>query len=340
MTRPALLAAITCLLLLAGQVRAELIPSFDLTYSAWHATHIVVADDKGAVLESWAGDLKPGDKVPIGDFRLPAELKVSRWAELGSPNKAKTPAHVPTRRVVLFLLKEGAKAAWQPAAMYGQYDISTAWIQGGKVYALQQFINPGPLELLPIAESEATFKKQVSAVRDRKAKLRAALAESDLGKRAVELRQFLGAGDPGRAEALRGLVACGKAGAEALAEILSRRGDAADKLSAVRGLVQIGRPAGGELIELLRTELGFWKAVAPDLPANWPGAGGIVADHLARLQAALASAQPYKGVSADQRRVIEETRKLWGENPVLRVKPRPGGHPAILADRILTSLNR
>ncbi len=339
MPRPATLATLACIAL-SATARAEIIPGFELDSCAWTATHVAVVDNKGKVLESWAGDLKPGDDLPVGDFRLPAGQMLERPQASGRPSVKEK---VSNNRVVLFLVKGDGKTGWRSANKYGTgtYDISAAWVHGGKVYALQQVWNPGPLRLVPVAKSEAEFKKQVTAVLDHKAQLRAALAEPDLGKRAAQLSHFTTSRwDLGWQEALAGLAKCGETGAKALAAILTRTGEPEEKLDAVRGLTRIGRPARGELIELLRTELGFWRAVAPDLPADWLHADPIVKDHLARLQAALASHWPYEGLSAGERRVIEETRDLWTENPVLRVKPRPGGHPAILADRILKGLNR
>ncbi|MCI0357767.1 MAG: hypothetical protein L0211_04675 [Planctomycetaceae bacterium] len=47
----------------ADAARIEL--AFDLVYASEKATHVVVVDETGTVLESWRGGLVAGDKVPF-----------------------------------------------------------------------------------------------------------------------------------------------------------------------------------------------------------------------------------------------------------------------------------
>ena len=54
--------------------RAAILPSFDLHESAKRASHVVVVNDKGVVLESWRGDLVPGDRVRDRLDRVLAKL--------------------------------------------------------------------------------------------------------------------------------------------------------------------------------------------------------------------------------------------------------------------------
>src|SRR5688500_6801956 len=51
----------------AGAIR----PSFSEHYSAWHATHVIVVDSSGAILESWKGDLKAGGMLPLEPLGVP-----------------------------------------------------------------------------------------------------------------------------------------------------------------------------------------------------------------------------------------------------------------------------
>ena len=67
----AIILAITGLFLLSGSARAELAPSFDLGYSAKHATQIVVVDGKGSVLLSWRGGRAAGDQLPFPANKQP-----------------------------------------------------------------------------------------------------------------------------------------------------------------------------------------------------------------------------------------------------------------------------
>ncbi len=51
-------------------------PSFMSDYSSWHATDVVVVDPSGKVMDTWKGDLKTGEQLPIDEFKLPRDLTV------------------------------------------------------------------------------------------------------------------------------------------------------------------------------------------------------------------------------------------------------------------------
>src|SRR5262245_27086814 len=50
-------------------------PMLEAHAGAWGASHIVVVDSTGKILEVWKGDLKVGDKLPVNEktwkLRLP-----------------------------------------------------------------------------------------------------------------------------------------------------------------------------------------------------------------------------------------------------------------------------
>ena len=127
-------------------------PVFDLGVCGPNATDIVVTDPDGIVLETWRGELRPGDTVRLGAPRLtlantlPLECqrlrpepcgrgwyrprpriygRTSSYSAPGPPSmtcKWSFPLdwNAPTgRQFVLFLRKEGceAGAAWMPAAI-------------------------------------------------------------------------------------------------------------------------------------------------------------------------------------------------------------------------------
>ena len=66
-----MLLAITTVLVYTASINAGITPSFSLRGCAWRATHVVLVkkgekvDAECIVLESWKGNLKPGDKVTI-----------------------------------------------------------------------------------------------------------------------------------------------------------------------------------------------------------------------------------------------------------------------------------
>jgi hypothetical protein len=66
-----------CVILLAFgaiQVDAGIRPSFSLSSCSWSATHVVLVqttpeDGAFSVVESWKGDLKPGDSLEIPELK-------------------------------------------------------------------------------------------------------------------------------------------------------------------------------------------------------------------------------------------------------------------------------
>jgi hypothetical protein len=77
---PFLVLLITCRVGYAGTR-----PSFVLDYSAWKATHIVLVettdeDGRFEVVESWKGDLKPGESITIPEMRPgPNAVPIARY---------------------------------------------------------------------------------------------------------------------------------------------------------------------------------------------------------------------------------------------------------------------
>ena len=115
-----LLAVFVCSL-----AQASTRPAFDLEGSTWTSTHIVLAgkvDGVFSVLESWRGDLKPGE--PLRDLAGVAD-EGSRAVTADS-------------RVVLFLRKRVPVAnelAWAPAGRSSQ-KLATVWLDEGTAFAL------------------------------------------------------------------------------------------------------------------------------------------------------------------------------------------------------------
>src|SRR5262249_22274855 len=119
--------------LLAAPVQAKILPSFEIDYSAWHATHIVVVDARGTVLESWLGDLKADNKLPLEQLGVPPPGPITYPFR---PRQATEPERVTGARTVLFLIRDGDK--WKPAASYGGIKLSTVWIERDQAHAFMQ----------------------------------------------------------------------------------------------------------------------------------------------------------------------------------------------------------
>jgi hypothetical protein len=243
--------------------------------------------------------------------------------------------------VVVFLRKADdseAPTGWVlvrgPAA-----GLSVGWIAGGSVYVKKQAYDPGPLRLVRYGDLDQ-FKRDVRQVVDRRDALYAVIAEPDPGVRALRLRPYIDPHGVGSSDAGRALLRTGNLGVRALGLALENRLDPNETEWTIRALNRFGEPAQPVLMNLLRAELKYWAAAADGLGPNWQVTDPVAARHLTRLQWALVSPDPYRKLSNEDRQVIVEIRRLWVEHPTLAVKPRPGGHPAIRAARLLERLDR
>lgn len=129
----------------------EILPSFDAKLCAYHATDVVVVtegdviDGRVTVLETWVGALEPETILELPDLRAFASEDSRRtggFAGLSSRENVLVGAD----RMILFLERhEGAwRGAW-PTDWERRLHVSTVWVHAGAVFALRQWINPGPL---------------------------------------------------------------------------------------------------------------------------------------------------------------------------------------------------
>ncbi|MBA4067732.1 MAG: hypothetical protein C0501_29335 [Isosphaera sp.] len=304
--------------------RAEILPTFSSGRSETEASHVVVADDTGKVLESWRGDLKPGDVLPLPGFRLRLEQPVGGLARQlgGKPDGG--PDKVTGKRLVLFLRKGGPKydrgqvvGSWSAAHFTGQFDVSTLWVEDGQAFGLEQWINPGPQEMTRLG-TEAEFKAGVArlneTVRGLIAKARAAEKPADRAK----ILAGVVTGSPGfAAEAFAGLEWCGPAAVPALRTILAKDlvGEP-EVVGALSVMAKLGPAARDDLVKHLAAQLAAWK----DLP-DWATRPAGLEPHEAgahrQLLAATGNPDAFRGTTADQRKVLRDLRDVWARHPVL-----------------------
>jgi hypothetical protein len=69
---------------------AAIRPSFGLDFCSWNATHIVLAeitprDDKFHVLESWKGNLHPGDLIRLPQLKPALAIPISFYSKPSKP---------------------------------------------------------------------------------------------------------------------------------------------------------------------------------------------------------------------------------------------------------------
>jgi hypothetical protein len=147
------------MLALACPALAEEVPSFSLGYAKQKATHIVVVDSDGTVLESWRGDLVKGAKVPFKAGKAPLRV-VNPFPR--EPRDPKVES-VTGKRRVLFLIRTKTPDSWRPAGFLRPEErFATVWVEEGQCFAIYQFTNPGSgAQMLPLYMAEQRLKDEV-----------------------------------------------------------------------------------------------------------------------------------------------------------------------------------
>jgi hypothetical protein len=318
----------------AAPAFAAILPSFHLDTSGWYATHIVVVtegkeiDGKVRVLESWRGDLRPGDRLDLPDLAAFAPLKARTINTPFAEPAPGQPTHVTGQRMVLFLRKAAAggpaRGSWTAASGAGMR-VSLAWVEGEQTYACVQWINPGPNDPIPLNMTERQLRERVRQLDRLRADLGRAAAGPDAGKRAFALCPFLdSAVDAARQAAFQSLGECGEPALPTFRRLLADGSLGRRHWELVRALGKVrGRQAGQELAVLLGRELAFWQREGPRLPPGWWNGGGLEWADVERFRdrygVALEAVRGLgEGGHREGRQAVREFRYFWRSLAQLR----------------------
>ena len=170
------ITSVLFLLAVSSTASAGIRPSFSPEGCSWRATDIVVVtegaqiDGNFTVIETWKGDLKPGETISVpelGQFKEQDARLI--YSEPWSDNKELQRRYVSGERMILFLrdarkpqdfgededddtqtgTSETRTSRWKPTNPMGtEIKYSTAWIENGKVYCFIQIMNPGDSALI------------------------------------------------------------------------------------------------------------------------------------------------------------------------------------------------
>jgi hypothetical protein len=255
---------------------AGLLLPFDPQRNTWNATHIVVVEGE-KVVESWAGDLKPGDRLPEGAAGF-ARIPVPADDPIRKAERQKLPL-VSGKRKILFLTfiprgKEGSKtsawtgADWRWTERVGPRPTAVAWVEGEMAYAVYQPVNPGGYAIGEY-EPVAALKQQVEVGLALKAQFAAARAEKDTARRAarvVALAPFVSnfAGNYGEVDVIEALGGCGAAAVPYLTRWATGPHTRYSEL-ALPALCRLGPVGLDEVMKVLDEEVSHWKDVAAKL---------------------------------------------------------------------------
>lgn len=333
----------------AVPVDAGIRPSFSLDRCTWYATHIVLVETTAkdgvfSVVESWKGDLKPGDSLEVPELRPDKDAAPISSYHLnrqgpGVEDKDGITGWIPRQplgsRMILFLKRKiesgtspplpdsAAGTQWEPASGYGGMKVSVLWIDGGKGFCFLQWENPGPsslsdcwamdvavltarIERVLKAQKDLTFAVTMQMAPELKADRLGNIAFGDVGEAQTEALDFLG-----------------QYGTVALPEILQvmdKPPVALDAALTIRALVEAaGKDSGRLLHARLQQDLIYWKAIAPTLTPDWsrqliePGASLFVKFYETKALIRELDQEHY----APAAQTAAELRDFWVSQPVL-----------------------
>lgn len=271
-------------------------PSFGLDYCAWHATDIVVVevlqeDGVFAVVESWKGELQPGEHVTVPELKpLAGAMQVSlypRGTDFWPAEETGVSEQIPRQpagsRMVLFLKRgEGSEASptlsdtksgekWQSSDFFGVMKASVVWVDGEELYSFQQIEDPGPTVLEAMDTSPQKMKEHVKEINRIQKGLLEVIRIEDSGARAEGLKPYVRSEVfEGRRLALSELGKCGPGAVSTILGMLDNPAFADESGELIKAFVEAGgEGVGEELHTRLQRDLAFWQTTGASLPQGW-----------------------------------------------------------------------
>jgi hypothetical protein len=267
-------------------------PSFFLDYVSLQATNIVLVEatrQHGVfeAVESWKGDLRPGEQITVpGLVPSPDAISFLSYPKVYWPNPEdndptlQIPKQDAGSRMVLFLKRNNPSEAkksklsgeWSPANLYDDdFQTSVVWIDGERVYAFQQWSNPGPSVLMPLDVSESKMRDRVAEIVRIHRDLEESAKTEDAPARAAHLKSYVHSDIwPVKQFALNELGRIGPLAAATIRGMLDDDAFAEEAAELVKSYVTAG---GDSVAENLNRRLGeqvkFWRAKGPSLPEGW-----------------------------------------------------------------------
>jgi hypothetical protein len=256
-------------------------------------------DGKVEVQESWKGDLKEGARITIpelAEFAPEAKRAIGKrlFAHLDEEPAMKV-SHVTGKRMILFLRKKQEKVGkgkpdkitWEPANLGRKLmDISIGWVEGDKVYAISQQVNPGPSEILYHGTTEAKLKERTQQIVKMQAALTKALSQSDpvkhldVVKPLLDFDSYYVGG-----VTVEALGQSGERTLPVLRKILKEESWSRYHPDVCGALANAGgAKAGPDLTVVVEEELAFWKERGPGLKPNWWNGEGLEWTEVERLR--------------------------------------------------------
>lgn len=159
-------AVIPCAVMAVRSARRprEKLPVVDVM--AWDATHVVVVaggerfDGKVEVLESWAGDLAPGERIDVPGLTVYAD---SQWrGPLVGPSSS-TPVVAGGERMIVFLREGTTRRTWANPIEIWHWAVG--FVENGGVYVPDYFGGKSTPWVAPYSSTEESVRARVEDVR-------------------------------------------------------------------------------------------------------------------------------------------------------------------------------
>lgn len=310
-------------------------PSFSLEYSAWNATHISVVTEGGEIdgllriLEPIKGDFGFGETISIpqlAEFKTEdSRLIYDDWDVFRNSGN-----RVSGARMFLFLRKtEDSANEWRSAGLFsndsefGRIRYSVMWIEDGKAFAFAQMMDPGPTLLIDFNQTEDEVKTKTYELIQMRQSFDSAFELRDPGKLFKALKPFV-VSDRGFVSyaVFTELEERGSSSLPVLRLIINDESSliAHDRAAASFGKIG-GVGVGGELTELLKSEIDFWQRVSPLQIRGWLDANDNsdtekLNRHFSKTLQIIYQLRLMRFKPAEK--VVTELRDFWLSSPQLR----------------------
>ncbi len=264
-------------------------PSFSLDHSLAKATHIVLAtegeviDGRFTVIESWKGDLKPGEAVVLPDLAELADedARQVKWYGRVDPEERYVKT-VSGSQMVLFLVapenedqastQDSEPTEWLPASYlgHGGFKTSVMWFERGDAYAFTQIMNPGPTELLHTGVAIQT-KARITAFCVIEADLEVAIREKDPIRASQALFAFYREGFwAGASEGIDSLGRMGEVALPTFRRLLKDKQLGQWHPRLISSMAEVGGiEVADDLTAIAEEGLTFWQTKAATLEKGW-----------------------------------------------------------------------
>ncbi len=358
---------------------AAIRPSFNVDFSAWNATDIVMAevtpvDGDFRVIEALKGDLRTGEHLSVPELRPDSNsLPISEYPDVcekweKDPGRISTliPKQPVGSRIVLFLTRaqdwqtsideqhhparwrpsqagNSDLSRWKPSDVRDSMQASVVWIGGSNLYAFRQIINPGRPVLCKQSSSETELRLRFLRISRLRREFDAAAALPPSEERAHRLEIFVRSTIfPAKLAALKEIGKSGPDAAPIISGLLDDPNLSEDAGDLIDALIEAGgKSVGKELNDRLADELKFWIAEGPSMQRGWLNGS---ADHSPLSTNYFTTYELVLGLEKTSYRpalpTLMKVRSVWRSLPLATYDPGSNNEMLSECDKVIRRLRK